>query len=116
MTPEDFLEVVKTSRRKHFPVLHAETGEFAGILELVRVRALLLDPALARVTLVGTVMDPDVPGIPLDAWLMSSRRPTPGFYRSSTASASLGCSASRASSIIIGASWSRSSRRSDGTE
>ncbi len=69
MTLEDFLEVVKTSRRKHFPVLHAETGEFAGILELVRVRALLLDPALARVTLVGTVMDPDVPRIPLDASL-----------------------------------------------
>ena len=69
MTLADFTEVMKTSRRNHFPVLRAETREFAGILELVRVRALLLDPALARVTLVGTVMDPDVPRIPLDASL-----------------------------------------------
>jgi CIC family chloride channel protein len=69
MTLEDFVEVMKTSRRNHFPVLRAETQEFAGILELVRVRALLLDPALARVTLVGTVMDPEVPRIPLDASL-----------------------------------------------
>jgi len=69
MTLADFVEVVKTSRRNHFPVLRAESREFAGILELVRVRELLLDPALARVTLVGTVMDPDVPRIPLDASL-----------------------------------------------
>jgi CIC family chloride channel protein len=69
MTLADFVEVVKTSRRNHFPVLRAETREFAGILELVRVRALLLDPAVARVTLVGTVMDPDVPRIPLDGSL-----------------------------------------------
>ena len=69
MTLADFTEVMKTSRRNHFPVLRAETREFAGILELVHVRALLLDPALARVTLVGTVMDPDVPRIPLDASL-----------------------------------------------
>ena len=69
MTLADFGEVVRTSGRNHFPVLRAETREFAGILELVRVRELLLDPALARVTLVGTVMDPDVPRIPLDASL-----------------------------------------------
>ena len=69
MTLADFAEVLKTSRRNHFPVLRTKTGEFAGILELVHVRALLLDPALARVTLVGTVMDPDVPRIPLDASL-----------------------------------------------
>jgi CIC family chloride channel protein len=69
MTLADFVEVMKTSRRNHFPVLRGETGDFAGILELARVRALLLDPALARVTLVGTVMDPDVPRIPLDASL-----------------------------------------------
>lgn len=69
MTLAEFLEVVSTSRRNHFPVLRGESQEFAGILELVRVRALLLDPALSRVTLVGTVMDPDVPRIPLDASL-----------------------------------------------
>ena len=69
MTLAAFAEVVTTSQRNHFPVLRAETQEFAGILELVHVRALLLDPAVARVTLVGTVMDPDVPRIPLDASL-----------------------------------------------
>lgn len=69
MTLEDFVQVVKSSRRNHFPVLRHGTQEFAGILELVRVRSLLLDPALARVTLVGTVMDPDVPTIPLGASL-----------------------------------------------
>jgi CIC family chloride channel protein len=69
MSLADFAEVVKTSRRNHFPVLRSETREFAGILELARVHALLLDPALARVTLVGTVMDPDVPKIPIDASL-----------------------------------------------
>jgi CIC family chloride channel protein len=69
MTLSDFAEVLKTSRRNHFPVLRTKTSEFAGILEVVHVRALLLDPALARVTLVGTVMDPDVPRIPLDASL-----------------------------------------------
>jgi len=69
MTLEDFVEIVKTSRRNHFPVLRAGTQEFAGILELVEVRSLLLDPALARVTLIGTVMNPDVPRIPLDASL-----------------------------------------------
>jgi CIC family chloride channel protein len=69
MTLADFAEVMKISRRNHFPVLRADSREFVGMLELERVRALLFDPALTRVTLVGTVMDPDVPRIPLDASL-----------------------------------------------
>lgn len=84
MTLQDFVEVVKTSRRNHFPVLRAGSGEFAGMLELGRIRSLLMDPKLARLTLVGTVMDPEVPTLApqasladaldvfedLDAWVL----------------------------------------------
>jgi len=60
MTLQDFALVVTTSRRNHFPVLRAGSGEFAGMVELGRIRTLLMDPALARVTLVGDVTDADV--------------------------------------------------------
>ncbi len=69
MTLLDFAEVLKTSHRNHFPVLRSGSDEFAGMLELGPIREILLDPELARVTLVGTMMDTDTPTIPLDASL-----------------------------------------------
>jgi CIC family chloride channel protein len=69
MTLLDFAAVLKTSHRNHFPVLRSGSDEFAGMLELGPIREILLDPELARVTLVGTTMDTDTPTIPLDASL-----------------------------------------------
>ena len=69
MTLLDFAEVLKTSHRNHFPVLRSGSDEFAGMLELAPIREILLDPELARVTLVGTMMDTETPTIPLDASL-----------------------------------------------
>jgi CIC family chloride channel protein len=69
MTLLDFTEVLKTSHRNHFPVLRSGSDEFSGMLELGPVREILLDSELARVTLVGTMMDTETPTIPLDASL-----------------------------------------------
>jgi CIC family chloride channel protein len=69
MTLLDFAQVLKTSHRNHFPVLRSGSDEFAGMLELGPIREILLDPELARVTLVGTMMDSESPTIPLDASL-----------------------------------------------
>jgi hypothetical protein len=69
MTLLDFAEVLKTSHRNHFPVLRSGSDEFSGMLELGPIREILLDPELARVTLVGTMMDTETPTIPLDASL-----------------------------------------------
>jgi CIC family chloride channel protein len=69
MTLLDFAEVFKTSHRNHFPVLRSGSDEFAGMLEVGNIHEILLDPQLARVTLVSTMMDPETPTIPLDASL-----------------------------------------------
>jgi CIC family chloride channel protein len=69
MTLLDFAEVLKTSHRNHFPVLRSGSDELAGMLELAPIREILLDPELARVTLVGTMMDTDTPTVPLEASL-----------------------------------------------
>ncbi len=56
-----FARVVKDSRRNHFPVLAPDGETLVGMLDLATVRQLLLDPEVARVTLVGTMMtrEPD---------------------------------------------------------
>jgi CIC family chloride channel protein len=69
MTLFDFAEILKTSHRNHFPVLRSGSDEFAGMLELAPIREILLDPEMARVTLVGTMMDTYTPTVPLDASL-----------------------------------------------
>jgi len=51
-----FARVVKDSRRNHFPVLAVDGETLVGMLDLAAVRQLLLDPEVARVTLVGTMM------------------------------------------------------------
>jgi CIC family chloride channel protein len=68
----DFVRVAKHSHRNHFPVLRSGTEEYVGMLELTFVREILLDPELARVTLVGTMMDTEVPTLRGDATLASA--------------------------------------------
>jgi len=69
LTLADLVDVVKSSRRNHFPVVNPDTGEFAGLLDVHTVRELLFDPGLARVTLVSTVMDANPPTVAIDASL-----------------------------------------------
>ena len=67
-----FVRVAKSSHRNHFPVLRSGSDEYLGMLELSFVREILLDPELARVTMVGTMMDSEVPTLPPDATLASA--------------------------------------------
>jgi CIC family chloride channel protein len=69
MTLLEFVKVFKSSHRNHFPVLRSGSDEFAGMLELGPIHEILLDPDLARVTLVGTMMETETPTIPFDASL-----------------------------------------------
>jgi chloride channel protein, CIC family len=76
---EDFtlsqvIAVTRSTRRNHFPVVNRETEEFVGLLDLHSVRELLFDPDVARVTLVGTVMDIDPPTVEIDATLTEAVR------------------------------------------
>ena len=61
------VEVVRLSGRIQVPVIDRDTGEFRGLLDIRSVHQLLFDPDLARVTLVGTVMDSDPPTVALSA-------------------------------------------------
>jgi CIC family chloride channel protein len=74
MTLLDFGNAVRTSRRNHFPVLRSGSEEFAGMIELGPLREILLDSELARVTLVGTMMDSRTPTVPVDASLAEALR------------------------------------------
>lgn len=69
MTLAEFARVARRSNRNHFPVVDPETGRFLGMLHLGPLREILLDPELARVTLVGTMMETDVPRVRADASL-----------------------------------------------
>ncbi len=63
MTLAEFARVARHSNRNHFPVVDPDTGRFLGMLHLGPLREILLDPELARVTLVGTMMETDVPRV-----------------------------------------------------
>jgi chloride channel protein, CIC family len=69
MTLAQVIEVIKSSGRNQFPVVNPTTHEFVGLLDLHRTRELLFEPELARVTLVGTVMNTEAPTTPLGASL-----------------------------------------------
>lgn len=69
LTLGELVGVIQSSARNHFPVVSPVTGEFVGLLDLHSIRELLFDPALARVTLVGTVMNVDPPTVELTASL-----------------------------------------------
>lgn len=68
MTLAALVRAARRTTRNHFPVLD-EDGALVGMLELSSVRELLLDPELARVTLVGTVMQEGGPQVAADATL-----------------------------------------------
>jgi CIC family chloride channel protein len=65
----EFVAAIRSSSRNHFPVLRSQSDEYAGMIELGPLREILLDRDLARVTLVGTLMESDTPTIPVDASL-----------------------------------------------
>jgi len=69
LTLAQFARKVRGSRRNHFPVLGEDNETLVGMLDLSAVRELLLDPELARVTLVGTMMSPDPPSVRVEASL-----------------------------------------------
>lgn len=69
MTLAQVIEVVKSTGRNQLPVVDPESEAFVGLLDLRTVRELLFDPAVARVTFVATVMDPEPPTVSLDASL-----------------------------------------------
>lgn len=71
MTLAGLVRAARRTTRNHFPVLDEE-GHLVGMLELSSVRELLLDPELAQVTLVGTVMDDPVHALDADADLATA--------------------------------------------
>ena len=84
MTLAALVRAARRTTRNHFPVLD-EDGALVGMLELSSVRELLLDPELARVTLVGTVMQEGARRSPLTPpwpkpW-RNSTRPAHGCFR-----------------------------------
>ena len=69
LTLSQLIDVIQSSPRNHYPVVNPESGDFIGLLDLHSIRELLFDPDVARVTLVGTVMDVDPPTVELSASL-----------------------------------------------
>lgn len=57
MLLEDFLHVLKSSRRNVFPVLEADSGDYAGLVDVAAAREVLLDRELVRVMVVGSIMN-----------------------------------------------------------
>lgn len=72
LTLADFVGVIRRSKRNHFPVLEPSTRELVGMLDLADVREILVDPDLAKLTLVGTVMDSAPASVPLTASLVEA--------------------------------------------
>ncbi len=58
MRLRDFIDVIKRSRRNHFPVEDPETGRFAGMIHLDDIRAHLFDPLMYDAVLIEQIMDP----------------------------------------------------------
>lgn len=64
--PVDLSDPPGTGRDPRFDH-RVDQQQLVGILDLARVRRQTLDPQLARITLVGTVMDTGIPKIPVGA-------------------------------------------------
>jgi len=56
----EFINVVKSSHRNHFPVENRETGQFMGMIHLDDIRPYLFDPAMHHAVLTGQLMDTGV--------------------------------------------------------
>ena len=62
--------LILSSGRNHFPVLR--DGRYLGMVSLKAVGELMLDPDVAQVTLVETVMDRSLPTVAVDASLVNA--------------------------------------------
>ena len=60
MTLREFVGVVKTSTRNHFPVEDPENGAFLGMVNLNKVRPYLFDTIMYDAVVVEQIMDRDV--------------------------------------------------------
>ncbi len=69
MLLDDFMQILKSSRRNNFPVLKTGTEEYVGMLDVAGAREILLDPELVHVMLVGTIMSRNYPPISVDTSL-----------------------------------------------
>lgn len=58
MRLKDFVDVVKVSKRDHFPVQDPSTGAFVGMINLKDIRPYIFSQELYRTVLVGEIMDP----------------------------------------------------------
>ncbi|HSO18406.1 MAG TPA: chloride channel protein, partial [Desulfosarcina sp.] len=56
----DFIGIVKSSHRNHFPVENRENGQFMGMIHLDDIRPYLFDPAMHHAVLTGQLMDTGV--------------------------------------------------------
>ena len=65
----NFLSVLKRSHRNNFPVLCAGSDKYAGMVDVAKVREIILDPELVQITPVQTIMDVDVPAIDVNTRL-----------------------------------------------
>lgn len=54
----ELVEIVKKSRRNHFPVVEPKSGRLVGMLNLDSVRAYLFDAGLRDAVVVAEIMDP----------------------------------------------------------
>ncbi len=61
MLLRDFIEVVKTSNRNHFPVEDETTGEYMGIVHVHEIRPYLFDPLLPDAVILEQIMNDSVP-------------------------------------------------------
>ncbi len=56
----DFIDILKSSHRSHFPVEDRQTGHFVGMIHLNDIRPYLFDPAMHHAVLTGQLMDTGV--------------------------------------------------------
>jgi CIC family chloride channel protein len=60
---EEFIEVLKHSRRNYFAVVNPQSGNFEGLINLNDIRAYLFDTHLYTSVLVGEIIDTEVPSV-----------------------------------------------------
>ncbi|MCP4688183.1 MAG: chloride channel protein, partial [Desulfobacterales bacterium] len=61
MLLKDFIGVVKTSNRNHFPVEDEETGEYLGMVHVHEIRPYIFDPLMHDAVILEQIMDDGVP-------------------------------------------------------
>jgi CIC family chloride channel protein len=62
----EFIQILKSSHRNHFPVEDSETGQFLGMIHLDDLRPYLFNPAIYDAVYLDQVMDRTVLTVNLD--------------------------------------------------